>query len=132
MIAKAGNGENKKKQNARKKRNPVPAALDGLSDAGIVVPCLLRCRRLTLPSSRASLNSMARNWLIKGEANTLLGYMVPLALPLCMVQQPCSPRDYGTCPNAMPAATIAACTCMLRARLQLQACRERKDLAGTS
>ena len=97
-----------------------------------VVPCLLRCRRLTLPSSRASLNSMARNWLIKGEANTLLGYLVPLALPLCMVQQPCSPRDYGTCPNAMPAATIAACTCMMRARLQLQACRERKDLAGTS
>ena len=38
-----------------------------------------RCRRLTLPSSRASLNSMARNWLIKGEANTLLGYLVPLA-----------------------------------------------------
>lgn len=33
-----------------------------------VVPCLLRCRRLTLPSSRASLNSMARNWLIKGKA----------------------------------------------------------------
>ena len=97
-----------------------------------VVPCLLRCRRLTLPSSRASLNSMARNWLIKGEANTLLGYLVPLALPLCMVQQPRSPRDYGTCPNAMPAATIAACACMLRARLQLQACREREDLAGTS
>lgn len=44
-----------------------------------MVPCLLRCRRLTLPSSRASLNSMARNWLIKGEANTLLGYLVPLA-----------------------------------------------------
>ena len=55
-------------------------ALLHLVDAGAaVVPCLLRCRRLTLPSSRASLNSMARNWLIMGEANTLLGYLVPLA-----------------------------------------------------
>ena len=80
----------REKQNACKKpakscphRWMSASALRWTSCAMPVVPCLLRCllhcRRLTLPSSRASLNSMARNWLIKGEANTLLGYLVPLA-----------------------------------------------------
>ena len=53
----------KNKTPARSPRNPVPAALDGLSDAGGTVPAALS----------------ALDPAVKGEANTWLGYLVPLA-----------------------------------------------------